>query len=136
MQQEDIYQGSTRVYQKDEIVKDGIKTDANGDTEAVKNLPVGKYYYKEIKASEGFNINSSKVDVEIVYKGQSESTIAEVVCEASEPPIYGNIKILKRLGALDYDPEINLEGAQFKATLISDPTQVILFKCIRKRWNM
>ena len=29
---EDIYQGSTRVYQKDEIVKDGIKTDANGDT--------------------------------------------------------------------------------------------------------
>ena len=121
---EDIYQGSTRVYQKDEIVKDGIKTDANGDTEAVKNLPVGKYYYKEIKASEGFNINSSKVDVEIVYKGQSESTIAEVVCEASEPPIYGNIKILKRLGALDYDPEINLKGAQFKATLISDSTQV------------
>ena len=121
---EDIYEGNNRRYSADELVKADIVTDEQGNTQAVTNLPVGKYYYKEIQASEGFNLNGDRVEVSINYVDQYTTVIAEAVCETPETPIYGNIEILKRLGELDYDPEINLEGAQFKATLVSDPNQV------------
>ncbi len=121
---EDIYEGTTKVYSKDQVVKENIVTDGNGETSKVSDLPVGKYYYKEIKASEGFNINSNIVEVEISFGGQSVEVIAEQTVEISEKPIYGDIEITKKLSATDYDPEITIDGAQFKATLINDRSQV------------
>ena len=119
----DIYEGATKIYSKDQVITT-VTTNAAGNTTAVTNLPIGTYYYKETQASTGFNLNTNTVSVSVTYGGQYTFTIAEKAVEIAETPIYGNIKITKKLGALDYDPEINLVGARFKATLKSDATQV------------
>ena len=117
---QDIYEGNNRRYSANELVKADIVTDEYGNTQAVTDLPLGNYYYQEIQPSEGFNINGNRINVSINYVDQYTTVIAESLCEAPETPIYGNIEILKRLGALDYDEEINLAGAQFKATYIDE----------------
>ena len=119
----DIYEGATKIYSKDQVIAT-VTTDAAGNTPAVTNLPIGNYYYKEIQASTGFLLNGNAVNVSVTYGGQYVYTIGEKSVEISEKPIYGNVEITKKLGALDYDTEINLKDAQFKATLNSDPTQV------------
>ncbi|MBO5477854.1 MAG: hypothetical protein J6A15_08905, partial [Clostridia bacterium] len=120
---EHILEGETQYYTKDQVVAT-VTTDANGNTPAVENLPVGHYYYVETSASEGFNINTNIVNLSINYVDANTAVIPESYGEIAESPIYGNIEITKKLGALDYDPEINLSGVQFKATLNSSPVQV------------
>ena len=117
---QDIYEGEERKYASNQLIKENIVTDEYGNTQAVTDLPLGNYYYQEIQPSEGFNINGNRINVSINYVDQYTTVIAESLCEAPETPIYGNIEILKRLGALDYDEEINLAGAQFKATYIDE----------------
>ena len=119
----DIYEGATKIYSKDQVIK-SVTTDANGNTTAVTNLPIGTYYYKETQASTGFLLNTNTVSVSVVYGGQYTFTIGEKAVEIGEKPIYGNIKITKKLGALDYDSEILLAGSRFKATLKSNNNQV------------
>ena len=120
---EDIYEGDQLIYSNNQVVKT-VVTNVNGETEAVTNLPVGKYYYLEIEPSEGFNINPDRINTSVDYEGQFTPVIGEEYNEAPEHPIYSNLHIVKRLGETDYDAEINLAGAQFKATLISNPSQV------------
>ncbi len=120
---EQIKQGNTIKYEADDWVAT-VTTDESGNTEPINNLPVGNYYYIETKASEGFNINNNRIPVSINYAGQDTNVIAETYNEVPEAPIYGNIQITKRLQATDYDREINLAGAQFKATYIKDRSQV------------
>ena len=120
---EEIKEGKTTIYRKDEVIKE-LVTDKNGETETVTNLPVGKYYYKEIKPSEGFNINPDIIYTSIEYEDQYTPIIAEQYNEAPEEPITSNLYITKKLAETDYDPEINLAGAKFKVTLKSDNSQV------------
>lgn len=120
---EDIYEGPTKIYTANQVITT-VTTDAYGNTAAVTNLPVGKYYYVETAPSVGFNINTNRLNLAINYVDQNTAVIPEVYGEVAEAPIYGNIQITKKLGALDYDPEINLKGVQFKATLKSNTAQV------------
>ncbi|MBO5477391.1 MAG: hypothetical protein J6A15_06560 [Clostridia bacterium] len=120
---EDIYEGSHLIYTKDQEIKSGIVTKADGTTDVVTNLPIGKYYYKETKASEGFNINTNNIPVEVVYAGQTATEAAQGYNEAPEKPIYGDVEILKTLAATDYDPSIPLSDVQFELTLKADPNQ-------------
>ena len=115
---ETIKEGEETIYTANQIVKENIVTDEYGNTEVITNLPVGNYYYKEIKPSEGFNINPDRVDFTIKYIDQNTPVIPTVENVAPEPPIYGNIKIVKKLEATDYDPQKLLKDVQFKATYV------------------
>ena len=120
---EDIKLGSHTIYTTNQVVKSGIVTKADGTTDSVTDLPIGKYYYIETKASEGFNINTNRVPVEVKYAGQNATVAAEGYNEVPESPVYGNLYITKKLGATDLDAEILLPSVQFELTLKSDPNQ-------------
>ena len=117
---EQIKEGPTTIYEANAIVRENLVTNENGETPVVDNLPVGSYYYKEIKPSEGFNINPDRVDFDIEYVDQNTPVIPKVNNIAPEPPIYGNIEIVKKLEGTDYDPETLESGVQFKATYIDE----------------
>ena len=120
---EDIKLGSHLIYTANQEIKSGIVTADDGTTEPVTNLPIGKYYYVETKASEGFNINNNKVYVEVTYAGQDASVAAEGYNTVPEVPVYGSLYITKKLGATDLDAEVLLPSVQFELTLKSDPNQ-------------
>lgn len=65
---EDIYtqdnQGTIK-YVKDQLVGQ-IETNVQG-IGYIDNIPIGKYYLKEIKASEGFALNKKETDITIEY---------------------------------------------------------------------
>ena len=73
---EDIYEGDTLIFRNGEKITE-VTTDVNGYTPVVKEvysmqlnktidgLPVGSYYWKELYASEGYNINEEIIDVEV-----------------------------------------------------------------------
>ena len=117
---ETIKEGEETIYTANQIVKENIVTDEYGNTEVITNLPVGNYYYKEIKPSEGFNINPDRVDFTIKYIDQNTPVIPTVENVAPESPIYGNIRIVKKLEATDYDPQKLLKDVQFKATYVDE----------------
>ena len=121
---EQIKEGDTVIYNANQIIRDNIITKADGTTDYVTDLPIGNYYYVETEPSEGFLINTNRVPVAVTYAGQYAAAANNGTCETPESPIYGNLRIVKTLGQTDYDPIINLEGAQFKLTLIKDNSQV------------
>ncbi|MGN1012535.1 MAG: SpaA isopeptide-forming pilin-related protein, partial [Clostridia bacterium] len=120
---EDIYEGATLRYSNGQVIRE-VETDEYGNTPAITGLPVGNYYYIETQASTGFLKNSDRVPVSINYVNQYTYVIGESYVETAEKPSYSNLKIHKRLGATDYDNEIDLSGVQFKVTLKSDSSQV------------
>ena len=127
----DIYEGPTRIYHANELIKSGITSDENGETPAVDNLPIGSYYYVETKASEGFNINNTHVPVTITYAGPNAQTAATAYCEIPEEPIYNSIEIHKWIGETSSSEKSPLEGAEFTATLKSSigTDDVKTYKC-------
>ncbi len=68
---EDIYtidnQG-TKLCEKDQLVKK-ITTNAQGKA-YIDNLPIGKYYIKEVKTVEGFVLNKEPKEFEVSYQGE------------------------------------------------------------------
>ena len=120
---EDIYEGPTLIYKANTRIKENIVTDENGDTEAVTNLPIGEYYYKEIKASPGFNINPDLIPVKIVYAGQDVGVAAEAYNEAPEKQMYNDLVITKFRGETANTQKSPISGAVFTARLDSDPTK-------------
>ena len=78
---EDIYsqdnQG-TKLCEKDQLVRK-ITTNAEGKAYQ-DNLPIGKYYVKEVKTAEGFILNKEIKEFEIKYQGQ-EKAIQKVEME-------------------------------------------------------
>ena len=102
-----------------------ITTDANGEA-TTGYLPGTLFYAKEITEPTGTLLNNTVyvIDINEALK-QPDGTLL-VTFDAVDDIIEGNLKILKRLGETDYDPEINLNGAQFKVTLKNDPSQEYL----------
>ncbi len=84
---------------------------------------VGTYYVKETKAPIGYNIDKTVYTVEQV-PGEQTLEISYHQTESSEDVIKGNIEITKELSETDYDEKINLSGAQFSATLLSDNSKI------------
>ena len=133
----DIYEGDTLRYKAGKI--ETVVTDSDGKTKTFENLPIGKYYYTETKASDGCQRNTVTKYVEIRAQGQYESNAATYVDDdktesanferreivyCPEEEIHVKLVITKQIDATDYDKEELLAGVQFKLTLDSDPSQV------------
>ena len=130
---EDIWEGAKLRYSRGQLIKSNIHTDGNGDTPEIGNLPVGHYYYQEVQASEGFDLNPNIVDAYVTYNGMNAQSASSNSYEHAENPKWYSIEINKKLKESDYDNEANLSlhdlyhsftGVRFKLTLKSDPTQV------------
>lgn len=79
------------------------KTDSEGKFK-FENIPKGEYLLREIKAPEGYVLNTDTFEIEIVDDKQETETLIE------EMPIKGDVKLIK----VDVDyPDIKLEGAVF-----------------------
>lgn len=64
----------------DELVKENLTTDANGLLQVDQGLTAAEYYFKEIKAPEGYEMNPDKIpfvveDGKIIIKGGSGSQL-------------------------------------------------------------
>ena len=137
----DIKEGPTLVFTKDETIIT-VKTDRQGKTPVVKNvfstlcnttldgLPVGEYYWKEIQASKGFNINPDKADVNIENDTDLFTPdLSNVSVEHKEIPIKGKVKVYKMDNDNNNNPDDNdtdknsAAGAELRLTLISDPSE-------------
>lgn len=60
-----------------------VTTDAEGNA-VVENLPLGKYRIEEVAAPEGYVLNASSQEVELVYAGQDTPVITEEVTFMNE----------------------------------------------------
>ena len=126
----DIYEGPTKIYSANQtIVK--VTTKDGGKTDPVTNLPIGNYYYQEVKESEGFLLNATRIPVSVGYTGQDNSEATFNTVEAPETPIYNSIEIHKYIGETTSSAKSPLEGAEFTATLKSSigTNNVKTYKC-------
>ena len=120
---EDIYasNGIDLLYSNgDEVAK--CVTDANGVSN-VAIIPLGKYMYKETKASTGYNLNDEEVDFSVSYDNQYVEYVERNIT-VYEDVKKNNIEVIKKLQRTDSTPQLNLEGAKFSATLKSDRSKV------------
>lgn len=66
---EDIYDNFGKlIYHKDELISK-YKTDTNGKL-SIYDLPLGKYYLKELQTQEDYVLDEKTYDVELTYKDQ------------------------------------------------------------------
>ena len=70
-----------------------ITTNSKGLAE-ITNLPLGKYVVEEIKASNGYLLDSTKHEVTLSYKGQTEKIVLESFEKIDTTPM-GEIKVYK-----------------------------------------
>lgn len=153
---EDIYEGvepyRTLLFKKDEPITvvtdtgetDIVKTDKDGYTPVIENvkselqnkeldgLPIGNYYWKEIKPSIGFNLNDEPIDVAITNDDPDDLYDAEmdlVQKKHLEIPILGKVKVIKMDNDNNSDQDENdtdknsAAGAELRLALISDPSE-------------
>ena len=153
---EDIYEGvepyRTLLFKANEPITvvtdtgetDIVKTDKDGYTPVIKNvkselenkeldgLPIGNYYWKEIKPSIGFNLNDEPIDVAITNDDPDDLYTADmdpVVKKHLEIPILGKVKVIKMDNDNNSDQDENdtdknsAAGAELRLALISDPSE-------------
>lgn len=120
---EDIYAQNKKnlLFSKGQQVAQ-LTTGGDG-TSNTANLPLGKYYFKEESASEGYNLNTEEVDFSLDYDNQYKEFV-EKTFTSEETVKKNNIEIIKKLQRTDSSPQMNLSGAKFSATLKSDRTKV------------
>lgn len=83
-----------------------LYTDKNGEIN-ISNLPYGKYYFKEVKALDGYKLLKEKIEFEIVDNNLIELKVENIKDEK------GGLKFLKIANDKNKTP---LEGAEFKLT--------------------
>lgn len=87
-------------------------TDGNGQMFDITNLYLGKYYVKELSASNGYELNKEKINVDLTYGGQTIKVVTQSVI-SKETVITGNISISKGIADSDNSeilkPEKNAE---------------------------
>lgn len=104
----DIYDGTgTKIYNKDDLIG-YYYTDKEGYFK-VENLYLGKYYLKEIKNDNSYNLSNEKIDIELKYKDQYTSIVYEKVYVTNMQK-QGKLKILK-LDSVTKEP---LSGVTFQ----------------------
>ena len=140
---EDIYEGSTLLFKANEEIAH-VSTDKTGATPVVKNveseiankeldgLPIGSYYWKETKASKGFNLNNEIINFEITNDDLDdlyEADMDTVVKKHLEIPIKGKVQVIKMDNDNNNDDSENdtdknsATGAQLRLALESDPSE-------------
>lgn len=79
-------------YTKGQVVAN-ITTDSKGLAE-ITNLPLGKYVVEETQATTGYLLDSTKHNVTLSYKGQTEKIVLESFEKVDTTPI-GEVKVYK-----------------------------------------
>ena len=147
---EDIYEGvepyRTLLFEANEPITvvtdtgetDKVKTDKDGYTPVIKNvksklenkeldgLPIGNYYWKEIKPSKGFNLNDEPINISITNDNPNDLYDAEmdlVQKKHLETPIKGRVQVIKMDNNPDSTEESPAKGAILQITLNSDESQ-------------
>ena len=147
---EDIYEGvepyRTLLFEANEPITvvtdtgetDKVKTDKDGYTPVIKNvksklenkeldgLPIGNYYWKEIKPSKGFNLNDEPINISITNDNPNDLYDAEmdlVQKKHLETPIKGRVQVIKMDDNPDSTEESPAKGAVLQITLKSDESQ-------------
>lgn len=117
---EDIYNvaKTKKYYSKGDLVATRTMN-AQGTTEDVEDLPLGKYIVKEAISSEGYLLDTKEYEVNLEYENQSTPIISETVT-SNEVVKKMQIHIFKsgideQSGVVD-----GLEGAEFTIKLASD----------------
>ena len=103
------YKGKTIVAADTMIAKAWTSTDGEKVLNAVfsPDLPFGDYYVKELKAPEGYTINTETVEISMIYEGQNVA-VAEKTCEVK------NDKTKNAFVKTDLVSGAKLSGAQFE----------------------
>lgn len=117
---EDIYNKSKtrKFYSKDDLVATRNMNE-KGQTEDIKDLPLGKYVVKEDVASKGYMLDTKEYEVELKYKDQNTKIISNTTTSLEKVKEMG-IHIFKS-GIKEMSGEIpGLEGAEFTIKLNSD----------------
>ena len=83
----------TKTYYTEGQVIANIKTDSNGLAE-ITNLPLGKYIVEETQATTGYLLDSTKHNVTLSYKGQTQKIVLESFEKIDTTPT-GEIKVYK-----------------------------------------
>ena len=83
----------TKTYYTEGQVIANITTDSNGLAE-ITNLPLGKYIVEETKATTGYLLDSTKHNVTLSYKGQTQKIVLESFEKIDTTPT-GEIKVYK-----------------------------------------
>lgn len=74
---ENIYENEKLIYQKDELVKEVI-TNKEG-TISISNLPLGKYYIKEISTVNNHILEETIYDIELKYKDELTEVVTSEI---------------------------------------------------------
>ena len=96
----------TILYSKGSVVEK-LKTNVNGKAES-KALPLGEYSIREVKAPDGFIINSQVKDVTLSYEDQNIEIVYEDVSFINDRQKV-SLSVFKK----DKDKDICLSGAEF-----------------------
>ncbi len=83
----------TKTYYTEGQVIANITTDSNGLAE-ITNLPLGKYVVEETQATTGYLLDSTKHNVTLSYKGQTQKIVLESFEKIDNTPT-GEIKVYK-----------------------------------------
>ena len=84
--------GTKKYYTEGQVIAN-ITTDSNGLAE-ITNLPLGKYIVEETKATTGYLLDSTKHNVTLSYKGQTQKIVLESFEKIDTTPT-GEIKVYK-----------------------------------------
>jgi len=102
----DASNDGTIIYKKGSVV-DTLITDMDGKATS-KELPLGEYSVREVKAAEGFVLNEEVKDISLKYKDQITSIVYDNVSFVNERQKV-NLSVIKK----DADENIGLIGAEF-----------------------
>ena len=120
--------GTKTYYTKGQLVAN-IKTDSNGLAE-ITNLPLGKYVVEETQATTGYLLDSTKHNVTLSYKGQTEKIVLESFEKVDTTPT-GEIKVYK---TDDYSNK--LKGAEISLYARQDIKNVARTKTWYKKGDL
>lgn len=109
----------TKVETEDDSIV--IRIDDEDQTAGVKHLALGKYYWLETKAPEGYQIDSAKREFELKYKDQDTKVVATDVT-SKEKVIKLSLDGFKYLQSKSGDVASGYNGIKFSLTPI-DPTK-------------
>lgn len=109
----------TKVETEDDSIV--IRIDDEDQKAGVKHLALGKYYWLETKAPEGYQLDSTKREFELKYKDQDTKVVAADVT-SKEKVIKFSIDGFKYLQSKSGDVASGYNGIKFSLTPI-DPTK-------------
>lgn len=119
----------TKTYYTEGQVIANITTDSNGLAE-ITNLPLGKYVVEETQATTGYLLDSTKHNVTLSYKGQTQKIVLESFEKIDTTPT-GEIKVYK---TDDYNNK--LKGAEISLYAREDIKNVAGIKTWYKKGDL